>query len=133
MRSCKQPYGGISVCLDAGCGGLSLFVAWDAGAVRRPRARPWFRFVVAVAGSIERVAGILIMVDSLPVEPHSSVVARWLAYWMVYGMQAPLPIQNNGALAALLFYCFVFFYLPAQGWSLCSVDAARTAGSNSRR
>ena len=47
------------------------------------------------------------------------------AYWMVHGMQAPLPIQNMGELAAL--YCFVFLYISAQGSGIWSVDAARTA------
>jgi len=57
-----------------------------------------------------------------------------MAYWMVHGTKALLPIENGGELAAL--YCFVFLFIAAQGSGIWSVDAARgritgidTAGS----
>ena len=81
-------------------------------------------FVIAIAGPIELIGGTLIMIG---------LFAGWAAflcsglmaaaYWMVHGMQAPLPIQNMGELAAL--YCFVFLYISAHGSGIWSVDAAR--------
>jgi putative oxidoreductase len=44
------------------------------------------------------------------------------AYWMAHGMKALLPIQNQGELAAL--YCFVFLYIAAHGSGIWSVDGA---------
>jgi len=83
-------------------------------------------FVIALAGPIELVGGILVMIG---------LFAGWaaflcsglmaFAYWMAHGMNAPLPIQNRGELAAL--YCFVFLYIAAHGSGIWSVDAARKA------
>ena len=44
---------------------------------------------------------------------------------MVHGTQALLPNQNQGDLAAL--YCFLFLYISSQGSGIWSVDAARKA------
>jgi len=84
-------------------------------------------FVVAIAGPIELIGGTLVMIG---------LFTRWaaflcsglmaFAYWMVHGLQAPLPIQNMGELAAL--YCFVFLYISAHGSGIWSVDAAKSGG-----
>ncbi len=79
-------------------------------------------FVVSVAGPIELIGGLLIMIG---------LFTRWAAfvcsglmaaaYWMAHGTQALLPIMNHGELAAL--YCFVFLFIAAQGsgiWSVCN-------------
>lgn len=81
-------------------------------------------FVIYIAGPIELVGGFLVMVG---------LFAGWaaflcsglmaFAYWMVHGTQALFPIQNNGELAAL--YCFVFLFISSQGSGIWSVDAAR--------
>ncbi len=81
-------------------------------------------FVVFIAGPIELLGGVLVMIG---------LFAGWaaflcsglmaFAYWMVHGTQALLPIQNMGELAAL--YCFVFLYISSQGSGIWSVDAAR--------
>jgi putative oxidoreductase len=44
------------------------------------------------------------------------------AYWMAHGFNALLPIQNQGELAAL--YCFVFLYIASRGAGMWSVDGA---------
>lgn len=83
-------------------------------------------FVVAVAGPIELVGGTLVMIGLFT--GWAAFLCSGLmafAYWMVHGMQAPLPIQNMGELAAL--YCFVFLYISAHGSGIWSVDAARKA------
>jgi len=81
-------------------------------------------FVIYGAGSIELVAGILIMVG---------LFTRWsaflasgqmaFAYWMAHGTKAVLPVQNGGELAAV--YCFVFLFISTQGSGIWSVDGAR--------
>jgi len=46
-----------------------------------------------------------------------------VAYWMAHGFNALLPLENDGELAAL--YWFVFLYISARGAGLWSLDAAR--------
>ena len=81
-------------------------------------------FILYGAGSIELVAGALVMFGL------GSCWASFLAsgemacaYWMAHGTKAPLPIQNNGELAVL--YCFVFLFISAQGSGIWSIDALR--------
>jgi len=81
-------------------------------------------FVIYIAGPIELVGGLLVMIG---------LFAGWaaflcsglmaFAYWMVHGTQALFPIQNGGELAAL--YCFVFLFISSQGSGIWSVDAIR--------
>lgn len=79
--------------------------------------------LAGVAGVIEFVAGALIMVGFLT---HwaaflaSGTMA--VAYFLVHQPQGALPIQNQGELAAL--YAFVFLYIAARGSGLWSVDAS---------
>lgn len=80
-------------------------------------------FVIWVAGTIELVGGALVMVG---------FVTRWaaflcaglmaFAYWMAHGFQALLPIQNQGEMAAL--YCFVFLFIAAKGPGIWSIDGS---------
>jgi len=81
-------------------------------------------FITYVAGPIELIGGILIMIG---------LFTRWaafiasgemaVAYWMVHGTKALLPIQNMGELAVV--YCFVFLFISTQGGGIWSVDALR--------
>jgi putative oxidoreductase len=81
-------------------------------------------FVIAIAGPIELVGGLLVMIG---------LFAGWAAflcsglmacaYWMVHGTQALLPIQNGGELAVL--FCFIFLFISSQGSGIWSADAAR--------
>ena len=45
------------------------------------------------------------------------------AYFIAHAPQAPLPIQNNGELAVV--WCFTFLYFAAAGAGAWSVDAMR--------
>jgi putative oxidoreductase len=81
-------------------------------------------FIIYGAGPIELVCGILVMIGLFT--RWSAFLASGLmafAYWMAHGTKALLPIQNNGELAAL--YCFVFLFISTQGGGLWSVDAAQ--------
>jgi putative oxidoreductase len=82
-------------------------------------------FIIYGAGPIELIGGILIMIG---------LFTRWAAfltsglmasaYWMAHGTKALLPIQNQGELAVI--YCFVFLFISTQGGGIWSIDALRT-------
>ena len=82
-------------------------------------------FIIYVAGPIEFIGGVLIMIG---------LFTRWAAficsgqmaaaYWMAHGTNALLPVVNKGELAVL--YCFVFLFIAAHGGGLWSMDAARS-------
>jgi putative oxidoreductase len=81
-------------------------------------------FITYVAGPIELIGGFLIMIG-LFTHWAAFITSGQMAaaYWMAHGMKALLPIQNNGELAAL--YCFVFLFISTQGSGIWSVDALR--------
>jgi putative oxidoreductase len=82
-------------------------------------------FIIYGAGPIELIGGTLIMIGLFT--NWAAFLASGLmaaAYWMAHGTKALLPIQNNGELAVL--YCFVFLYISTQGGGIWSVDALRT-------
>lgn len=83
-------------------------------------------FVIYTAGPIELIGGLLVA---------AGLFTRWAAflcsglmaagYWMVHGTQAFFPIMNQGDLAIM--YCFAFLFISAQGSGVWSVDDARGA------
>ncbi|WNM64100.1 DoxX family protein [Candidatus Nitrospira neomarina] len=78
-------------------------------------------FIIYVAGPIELVGGLLIMIGLFTgwaAFLSSGLMAA--AYWMAHGMKALLPLENGGELAAL--YCFVFLFISTQGSGIWSVD-----------
>lgn len=79
-------------------------------------------YILYAAGPIELVGGILVMIGLLT--RYAAFLASGLmasAYWIAHGTNALLPIVNNGELAAL--YCFVFLFISSQGSGVFSVDA----------
>ena len=80
-------------------------------------------YVTYIAGPIELVGGLLVMVG---------LFSRWAAflssglmaaaYWMAHGTKAFLPLMNQGELAAL--YCFIFLFISTKGSGIWSIDAA---------
>src|SRR5512139_2294815 len=82
-------------------------------------------FIIFVAGSIELVGGILVMIGLLT-RPAAFLCSGLMAfaYWMGHGTKAPLPIQNQGELAVI--YCFVFLYIWARGVGTWGLDTRRS-------
>ena len=81
-------------------------------------------FIQFVAGPIELIGGLLVMVGLFTGWAAflcSGLMAA--AYWMAHGTQGLLPLQNGGELAAL--YCFAFLFISARGGGIWSVDGAR--------
>lgn len=81
-------------------------------------------FIRFVAGPIELFGGALVMLG-LFTRPAAFLCSglMFFAYWMGHGFKAFLPIQNQGELAAL--YSFAFLFLSARGSGIWSADAAR--------
>ena len=100
--------------------GSQKVLGWPPSEMSAPALITW------VAGPIELVGGLLVMLG---------VFTRWAAflcsglmaaaYWTAHGLNHPLPVINDGELAAL--YCFVFLSIAAKGPGIWSVDAARKA------
>ena len=80
-------------------------------------------FVIYVAGPIELIGGLLIAVGlftSWAAFLSSGLMAA--AYWMAHGTQAFWPLVNQGEMAIL--YCFAFLFMAAHGSGKWSVDGA---------
>jgi len=75
------------------------------------------------AGAIELVGGALIMIG-LRAGWAAFICSGTMAaaYFMAHQPQGALPIQNQGELAAV--YCWVFLYIASRGSGALSVDAA---------
>jgi len=81
-------------------------------------------FITYVAGPIELIGGTMIMIGlctSWAAFLASGLMA--FAYWIGHGTKALLPIQNDGELAVL--YCFIFLFIASQGGGIWSIDALR--------
>jgi putative oxidoreductase len=79
--------------------------------------------LAGAAGVIELVCGLLVMVGlfgGLAAFVASGEMA--VAYFMMHQPRGTWPIQNQGELAAL--YCFVFLYIAARGSGIWSIDSA---------
>ncbi len=97
--------------------GLQKLLGLYGGQVQAVGSLPW------VAGVIEVTGGILVMVGlftALTAFICSGEMAA--AYFMAHFPKAFWPIENQGELAAL--YCFVFLYIASRGGGPLSVDRA---------
>jgi putative oxidoreductase len=83
-------------------------------------------FIVWVAGPIEFFGGILVMIG-LFTRPAAFLASGLMAfaYWMGHGTKALLPVVNQGELAVI--YCFAFLFICAHGPGALSLDGAREA------
>jgi putative oxidoreductase len=97
-------------------GGAKLFGWFGQDKVADP--------MMMVAGVIELVGGLLIAIGlftSIAAFLASGEMAA--AYFMVHAPHSPIPLVNQGELAVL--YCFLFLYMAARGSGRLSVDSAR--------
>jgi putative oxidoreductase len=78
--------------------------------------------MVGVAGVLELVGGILIMIG-LFTRPVAFILSGEMAvaYFTAHFPQGFWPTQNGGEPAAL--FCFIFLYMAARGAGDFSVDA----------
>ena len=88
-----------------------------------PRVSPAEGFVLVVGGAVECIGGLLVMIGLLT-SPAAFIASGHMAaaYWIAHSPNDIFPILNNGELAAL--WCFVFLYISAKGdgiWSLGSL------------
>jgi putative oxidoreductase len=73
------------------------------------------------AGGIELVGGALIMIGLLT-RPAAFICSGTMAaaYWMAHGMEDFWPIINNGEMAVM--YCFAFLFIATRGAGIWAVD-----------
>jgi len=83
--------------------------------------------LLGAAGALE-IGGGLLMLIGLFTRPVAFILAGFMAvaYFMAHAPQGFYPLLNQGELAVL--YCFVFLYFSVAGGGSWSVDAARRAG-----
>lgn len=79
--------------------------------------------VLMVAGIIELVAGILIIIGVFT-RPAAFIASGMSAvgYWLIHGSQGLYPIANGGE--TIVLYCFLFLYIAARGAGIWSADGA---------
>jgi putative oxidoreductase len=83
--------------------------------------------LLTVAGVIEIVCGLMVLLGffaSIGAFVLSGFLA--VAYFMVHQPQGGLPIQNQGELAAV--YSFLFLYIASVGSGIWSIDSVFRSG-----
>jgi putative oxidoreductase len=101
--------------------GTQKLFGWPGG--KEPMAVP----LMKVAGGIEIVCGVLIAIGLLTGWAAFLAAGEMAAaYFMGHARGGFWPILNQGELAAL--YCFLFLFIAAHGAGIWSVDAARRGG-----
>jgi len=103
---------------------FGLFGGVDGSAV------PLFS-LLGVAGVIEMVGGLLVAIGFLG--GYAAFVASGemaAAYFMQHSPSGFWPIVNNGELAVL--FCFVFLYIASTGSGIWSIDGARVVNGQAR-
>jgi putative oxidoreductase len=79
--------------------------------------------LMKVAGGIEIVTGVLIAIGLFTgIAAFIASGEMAVAYFMVHAHGGFLPLQNQGELAVL--YCFVFLFIAAHGAGIWSIDNA---------
>ena len=95
--------------------GLQKLFGMYGGQVQPMGSLPW------IAGVIELAGGVLVMIGlftALAAFICSGQMA--VAYFMAHFPQGFWPVQNQGELAVL--YCFIFLYISSRGGGPLSLD-----------
>jgi putative oxidoreductase len=84
--------------------------------------------LLGAAGVLEIVGGLLLLIG-LFTRPAAFVLSGFMAvaYFMAHAPQGFYPLLNQGELAVL--YCFIFLYLSVAGGGAWSADATRAGRS----
>jgi putative oxidoreductase len=108
------------------CHGAQKLLGMFGGRTPPVGSMLWF------AGVIELVCGVLIAIG-LVVGVAALLASGEMAaaYFTTHAPRGPWPILNQGELAAL--YCFAFLYISARGAGTLSVDGAMRGGPSRRR
>ena len=84
--------------------------------------------MMGFAGIVELVGGLLIAIGLFT--SWAAFIASGqmaFAYFMAHAPKGTFPIENQGELAML--FCFLFLYIAARGAGIWSVDAARNTNT----
>jgi putative oxidoreductase len=83
-----------------------------------------FLSLLGASGVLELVGGVLMLIG-LFTRPVAFILSGFMAvaYFLAHASQGFYPMLNQGELAVL--YCFVFLYLSVAGGGAWSADAAR--------
>jgi putative oxidoreductase len=102
-------------------GGMKIF-DWFGGIPADKGGHPAVMSQVWIGGWLEILGGILVMLG-LFTRPAAFIVSGEMAvaYWMFHARGTTWPIENQGELAVL--YCFVFLFMAAYGGGTYSLDA----------
>jgi putative oxidoreductase len=81
--------------------------------------------LLGLAGVLELIGGLLLLIG-LFTRPTAFILSGMMAvaYFMAHEPKGFLPILNQGELAVV--YCFVFLYFAIAGAGYFSIDAARS-------
>jgi putative oxidoreductase len=104
--------------------GTQKLFAWPT---TEPRETAPILSLMGVAGVLETFGGLLLLLGLLT-RPVALLLAGEMAvaYFRAHAPRGFWPILNNGELAVL--YCFLFLYLAAAGGGSWSLDAIRAKG-----
>ena len=85
-----------------------------------------FLSLLGASGVLELVGGALMLIG-LFTRPVAFILSGFMAvaYFLAHAPQGFYPLLNQGELAVL--YCFIFLYLSVAGGGAWSLDAARRA------
>jgi len=100
------------------CHGSQKLLGWPTGGHHPP-----LMSLFGVSGIIELVGGLLIAVGFLTgIAAFIASGEMAVAYFMAHFPHGPIPLLNQGELAVV--YCFLWLYIAAHGAGIWSVDGA---------
>jgi putative oxidoreductase len=100
------------------CHGSQKLLGWPTGGHHPP-----LMSLFGVSGIIELVGGLLIAVGFLTgIAAFIASGEMAVAYFMMHFPHGPIPLLNQGELAVV--YCFLWLYVAAHGAGIWSVDGA---------
>jgi putative oxidoreductase len=106
--------------------GAQKVLGMFGGQVQPMGTLPWLAGVIELGGGVLIAIGLIAGIAAFLASGEMAA-----AYFMVHAPQGTWPIQNQGELAVL--YCFAFLYISARGAGTLSIDGAMRGGTPRRR